>query len=141
MSEELYGVSFNYNKNYDGRDQCGKIQTTVAGDGVFMTWACAQALVEKFKLKYPGVKVVELLRHERDEAPATSLADLGEIAGLDELAVTVRNLVNDGFSNQDILSTVNRAVDEKYQQSEGGHRSESIANSVNWSGTNISSPS
>jgi hypothetical protein len=109
MSEELYGVAFNYNKNYNGRDQFGGIKTTVAGDGVFMTLACAQALVNKFKTKYPGVKVVELLRAERDELAATSL-ELGEIAGLDTLAEVVRKLVNDGFSSQDILGTVNRAV-------------------------------
>ena len=51
MSEDLYGVAFDFNKNYNGRDQFGKIRTTVAGDGVFMTLSCAQALVDKFKSK------------------------------------------------------------------------------------------
>ena len=110
MSKELYGVSFNYNENYNGRDQFGKIRTTIAGDGVFMTLDCAQALVDKFKAKYPAVKVVELLRNGRDDLPATSLAELGEVAGLDTLAEAVRKLVNDGFSRQDILAAVNHAV-------------------------------
>jgi len=110
MSEELYVVAFDYNKNYDGRDLSGRIRTTVAGDGVLMTLPCAQALVEKFKQKYPRVRVVEILRNDRDELPAESLAELGEIAGLDTLAEVVRKLVNDGFSRQDILSTVNHAV-------------------------------
>jgi hypothetical protein len=110
MSEELYGVSFNYNQNYNGRDQFGRIRTTVAGDGIFMTLACAQALVDKFKSKYPGVKVVELLRNGRDEEPAQSLAELGETAGFDTLSEVVRKLVNDGFSRQDILAAVDHAV-------------------------------
>jgi len=110
MSEELYGVAFDYNKNYNGRDQFGKIRPTIAGNGVFMTLSCAQALAEKFKPKYPRVKVVELLRNGRDEQAVQSLAELGEIAGQDELAVTVRKLVNDGFSGQEILAAVNRAV-------------------------------
>jgi hypothetical protein len=110
MSEELYVVAFDYNKNYAGRNQFGKIRTTIAGDGVLMTLSCAQALVDKFKSKYPGVKVVEILRNDRDELPAQSLAELGEIAGLDTLAEVVRKLVNDGFSRQDILATVNHAV-------------------------------
>jgi hypothetical protein len=110
MSEELYGVAFDYNKNYAGRDQFGKIRTTVAGDGVLMTFSCAQALVDKFKPNYPRVKVVVLLRHDRDDLPATSLAELGEVAGLDTLAEVIRKLVSDGFSHQEIMATVNRAV-------------------------------
>ena len=110
MSEELFGVAFDYNKNYNGRDQFGRIHTTIAGDGIFMTLACAQALVDKFKPKYPRVKVVELLRNGRDEQPAQSLAELGEIAGLDTLAEVIRKLVNDGFTRQDIAATVNHAV-------------------------------
>ena len=110
MSEELYGVAFNYNQTYNGRDQFGRIKTTVAGDGIFMTLDCAQALVDKFKQKYPRVKVVELLRNGRDEQPVESLADLGEVAGLDTLAEVVRKLVNDGFSRQDTLAAVEHAV-------------------------------
>lgn len=110
MREELYGVAFDHNKNYAGRDQFGQIRTTIAGDGVFMTMSCAQALVDKFKPKYPRVKVVELLRNGRDELPAQSLAELGEITGLDTLAEIVRKLVNDGFIRQDIAATVNHAV-------------------------------
>jgi len=107
MSEELCGISFNYNKNYNGRDHSGRIKTTVAGDGIFMTLDCALAIVDKFKQKYPQVKVVELLRNGRDEEPAQSLAELGEIAGLDALAEVVRKLVNDGFSRKDILAAIN----------------------------------
>ena len=110
MSEELFGVSFSCNRNYAGRDQFGKIRTTVAGDGVFMKLACAQALADKFKLKYPGVKVVELLRNGRDEEPVQSLAELGEVAGLDTLAEFVRKLFNEGFSRQDILTAVDHAM-------------------------------
>jgi hypothetical protein len=110
MSEELYGVAFSFNKNYNGRDQFGRIRTTVAGDGVLMTLACAQALVTKFKSRYPEVRVVELLRNNRDELPAQSLADLGEIAGLDTLAEAVRKLVNDIFNRQDVLAAVEHAV-------------------------------
>jgi hypothetical protein len=110
VSEELYGVSLDYNQNYDGRDQFGKIRTAKAGNGIFMTFTCAQALVDKFKTKYPRCKIVELLRYGRDEQPVQSLAELGEIAGLDTLAEVVRKLVNDGFSHQAILVTVNHAV-------------------------------
>jgi hypothetical protein len=110
MSEDLYTVAFNYNKNYNGRDQFGRIKTTTAGDGILMTLSCAQALVERFKPKYPRVKVVELLRNGRDEQPAQSLSELGEFAGLDTLAEAVRKCINEGFTSQDILATVNHAV-------------------------------
>jgi hypothetical protein len=110
MNEELYGVAFDYNKNYNGRYQFVKLRTTIAGDGIFMTLSCAQALAEKFRPKYPRVKVVELLRNGRDEQPAQSLAELGEIAGLDTLAEVVRKLINDGFTHQDIAAAVNHAM-------------------------------
>jgi hypothetical protein len=110
MSEELYGVAFDFNRNYAGRDQFGKIRTTIAGDGILMTLECAQALVDNFRSKYPAVKVMELLRNGRDEEPARSLAELGEVAGPDTLAEIVRKLVNDGFSRQEILAAVERAV-------------------------------
>jgi len=110
MSEELYEVAVDFNRHYAGRDQFGRIRLVFAGAGTLMTIACAQALVDKFKSKYHRAKIVEVLRNDRDDLPATSLAELGEIAGLDTISEFAQKLISDGFSREDILAAVNRAV-------------------------------
>ncbi len=116
--ENLYGLAFSSNANYSGRDQFGRIRTTQNGDGAFMTKECAEQLYQKFvkfknddgKQRYPFLRVVELLRGDRDAMAATSLAELGEVEGLDELSQVVRKLLTDGHSVTDIMAAVNLAV-------------------------------
>jgi len=110
MSEGLCGVSLGYSKNYNGRDQSGRIKLTVAGDGRLMTKACAEALCRVLKSKHPNVRVVELLRGERDELAAESLSDLNEASGIADLTQAVKQCIGEGVSRQEILAVVTTVV-------------------------------
>jgi hypothetical protein len=93
MEEQLYGVSFG-RQNYQGRDEHGQIKLTrsyTPSDGRLQ------------------VRVIELLRGERDELTAESLADLGETTPLDVLVEAVKDCIRFGNTPQDILAAVNKA--------------------------------
>lgn len=111
MSEELYGVSVGRNQNYNGRDRLGHLQFAPHGGGIFMTFACAQALCNVLRPNYPNAHSVVLLRGDRDEAAFTSVAELGEAVGLDKLAVVIQQCVNQGFSGEEILLKCENTVD------------------------------
>src|SRR5258708_16555500 len=109
--EELFGVSVGRNQNYNGRDRHGNIQFAPHGGGVFMTLDCAQALCKVLKPEYLNVRPVELLRGDRDESATTSLIELGEAVGLEQLAIVIQQCVNQGFSGDEILLKCKSTVD------------------------------
>ena len=111
MSDQLYGVSLgSVNQNYNRRDADGVIRLTIAGDGALMTGACAETLVKKFKPKYPKAYVVPVIRGERDELVAESLADLGELTPLEELRRAVTDCVSFSNTSEEILAVVREVI-------------------------------
>ncbi len=109
--EELFGVSVGRNQNYNGRDRHGHLQFAPHGGGVFMTLDCAQALCKVLKPEYPNVRPVELIRGGRDDAAFTSLGELGEAVGLEQLAIVIQQCVHQGFSGDEILLKCKNTVD------------------------------
>ena len=115
--EELYGVALGFSKEYAGRDANDRIKFTFPGAGRLMTLDCAEKLVERLKnirvtvnengkkvekSQFPSVRVVTMLRGERDEVVATSLQELGE----DHLGTVTRALklaLENGVSKQEVL--------------------------------------
>jgi hypothetical protein len=51
-----------------------------------------------------------VLRGERDELVAESLADLGEITPLDQLHVAVKSCVSFGNTSEEILAVVREVI-------------------------------
>src|SRR5258706_15967376 len=111
MNNELFGVALQLSQNYNGRDQYGTIQRVMRGQGVLMTKDCAEKLCRILKHDHPGAHVVPLLRGDRDEMAATSLAELGEAVGLDKLAVVIEQCVVQGFSAEEIILKCQNAIE------------------------------
>ena len=111
MGDQLYGVSLGgANQNYNRRGSDGVIRLTQAGDGALMTRTCAETLVRKFKPKYPKAHVVEVLRGERDELVAESLADLGEVTPLDQLLYAVKSCISFGNTGEEMFAVVREVI-------------------------------
>jgi hypothetical protein len=111
VSEQLYGVSFGHNCNYNGRDGNGLLQMTRFGlDGRLMMKSCAEDLCKILQIKYPQARVIELNRGDRDEIAAQSLADLHEQTPLEHLGQAVRDCVRFGSTREQISVAVESSV-------------------------------
>lgn len=111
MTEQLYGVSFSPRQNYLGRDKNGVLVfSNFSLDGRLMTRECAEDLCKLLRSKYPNVSVVELLRGEKDELVANSLADLGEETPIQQIKRLVREAVSYGSSREQILVAVESEI-------------------------------
>jgi hypothetical protein len=113
MEDMLYGVALDGLKEYVGRDDHDRIQSSFPGAGRLMTKDCAEQLAARLKAtgKFKSVRVVTNFRGERDEIAATSLADLGE----DHIGVLERNIrlaLSNGVLKAEVLETCNRVTVE-----------------------------
>ena len=103
MQEELYGVVLDGSKEYAGRDLHGRIKYTVPDAGLFMDRDTAEKLTERLKAAgFKSARVVTMLRGERDEIAATSLAELGE-DHLGTLTRAIKLALENGVSKQEVL--------------------------------------
>jgi hypothetical protein len=111
MTEPLYGVTFDGRQNYNGRDENGLIKMTRFGlDGRLMTKDCAEQLCKVLQIKYPQARVIDLLRNDRDEITAESLADLGEQTPIQQLQQLVREAVRFGNTREQIITAVESSI-------------------------------
>lgn len=111
MTEELFTVQFDWDKNFNGRDENGRIRMARAGGGVLMDRTTAEALCRVLRPKFPTVRPVQIWREDRDDLVAHSLADLNEGADLSDLTEVVEQLVAQGFDREDILRKCNEVLD------------------------------
>jgi hypothetical protein len=104
---------------YQGRDAQGTIKLTRhANLAAMMNEQTAKRLIEKLKVPYPHSEIASVIRGERDDLTATTLAELGEappahILQLPSVAILKQALeqcLAAGVSRKDILLLVPEAI-------------------------------
>ena len=97
---------------YQGRDAQGTIKLTRhANLAAMMDEQTAKLLIEKFKVRYPHSEITDVIRGERDDLTASTLAELGEapsdrvaqLPSVVALKQALQKCIADGVSRRDIL--------------------------------------
>lgn len=108
--EDYAGRDVRLHGYYAGRDKNKIVKISQSPNiATMMSKEVAEKLVHKLKQKYPLSEVIELICNERDEAAATSLAELGEAStSVTVLQDAIKECLADGMSREDMLKLLER---------------------------------
>lgn len=105
-----YGVTIDGIHQYDGRMPDGRIKVSLGGK--LLTKECAENLARLLRLKHKSARVVELTRSGEDYPAIESIQQLGETLPVNAVYSAVRDALRFGDSKEEILATVQKALNE-----------------------------